>query len=222
MEDAVDALKMAFSVFAFVLALAIVFAMFSQAREVSDIVLAKTDNTYFTDWVSPGETNGGTITGRVVGIETIIPTLYRYYKEKLVIDIITSNNDLNNEKFDLDVERIVYRKEGSSDDAISYWKTYEDLYRNNAIVWLGNPNIDTQKRVSSYIAGKTSIVDGKPQNRYNDNNLKRYKDMDKLFIETFEQTKEVDEDYIYRAEDGSVIYLIDGTTKSHITYTLQQ
>lgn len=220
MEDAVDALKMAFSVFAFVLALAIVFAMFSQAREVSDIVLAKTDSTYFTEWIPPGETNNEN-TSRRVGIETIIPMLYRYYKEKLVVDVITSNNDLNNEKFDLDIERIVYRKDGSENDPTSYWKTYEDLYNGNAIVWLGSPNEDAQKRVSSYIAGKTSTVDGKPQNRYKDNNLKRYKDMDKLFIETFEQTKEVDEDYIYRAEDGSVIYLIDGTTKSHITYTLQ-
>ena len=50
MEDAVDALKMAFSVFAFIIALSIVFAMFAQAREVSDIVLAHTDNTYFVEY----------------------------------------------------------------------------------------------------------------------------------------------------------------------------
>lgn len=209
MEDAVDALKMAFSVFAFVLALAIVFAMFSQAREVSDIVLAKTDNTYFTDWVSPIQGDDGT--GRVVGIETVIPTLYRYYKEKLTIDI-TGNNDLANEKFDLDIERVVYRKNDG-------WEEYKAFYENNVVSWLRDPNVDAQNRVSSYIAGKEIIVDGKKQTRYNNNNLEKYKD--KLFKETFEQTKEVDDEYIYKGEDGSVIYLIDGTTKSHITYTLK-
>lgn len=215
MEDAVDALKMAFSVFAFVLALSIVFAMFSQAREVSEIVLAKTDNTYFTEWVSPLENVNGTTPSRVVGIETVIPTLYRYYKEKLTIDIVTgNNNETDNEKFDLDIERTVYNEDDN-------WEDYEDFYKKNAVSWLGNPNIDAQNRVSSYIDGKMIIVDGKQQTRYRDNNLKKNNNRDGLFIETFEQKKLIDDDYILETGDGSVIYLIDGDTKTHITYTLQ-
>lgn len=207
MEDAVDALKMAFSVFAFIIALSIVFAMFSQAREVSDIVLAKTDNTYFAQYELPNENTGG----REVGIETIIPTLYRYYKEKFSIDIITSNNDNYNEKFDEEIERLVYRR-GTG------WGQYEKLYL-DGISWLASADIDTQKRVTAYISGKALKVNGTELKKYAENkkNLKDYRN--NTFIETFEQKNNGDRKYT--GDDGSVIYLTKGTTKLYITYTLK-
>lgn len=203
MEDAVDALKMAFSVFVFIIALSIVFAMFSQAREVSDIVLARTDNTYFAQYELPNENTNG----REVGIETIIPTLYRYYKEKFSIDIITRNNDKYNEKFDEEIERLVYRREEKSD-------TYED-----GISWLASPDIDTQRRVTAYVMGKNLNVNGTKLNKYakKEKNLKDYRD--RTFIETFEQKNNGDRKYT--GDDGSVIYLTKGTTKLYITYTLK-
>lgn len=209
MEDAVDALKMAFSVFSFVLALVIVFSMFSQAREVSDIVISKTDNTYFAKYEFPdGSTNG-----RTVGIETIMPTLYRYYKEKFSIDIISDTSSLDtksNEKFDIDVERAVFN--GTT--------KYDNLY-SDGIVWLGNPDIDTQNRVSAYIKGKDSgkadTINGTELRKYRDYNLEKYRD--KTFTETFEQKTNGEEKYT--ADDGSVIYLVKGTTKLHIDYTMQ-
>ena len=212
MEDAVDALKMAFSVFVFILALAIVFSMFSQAREVSDIVISKTDNTYFTQYSLADEENTN---GRIVGIETIIPTLYRYYKEKFSIDVITHKEDYQkayNEKLDEETERIVYgRVKGLYDK-------YEYLYP-NGVSWLGRPNVDIQNRVNAYIAGKADSVNGILLAKYGENykNLKSYKDRN--FMETFIQKNNGAKKY--EGEDGSTIYLIEGTTKLYITYELQ-
>lgn len=208
MEDAVEALKMAFSVFAFIIALSIVFAMFSQAREVSDIVLAKTDNTYFAQYELPNQS----INGREVGIETILPTLYRYYKEKFSIDIITSNNDKYNEKFDEEIERLVYRR-GTD------WEQYKELYP-NGISWLASPDIDTQRRVTAYVMGEKLNVNGTVLKKYAENkkNLRDYRNS--TFIETFEQKNTGEEKYV--GEDGSVIYLTQGTTKLYITYTLNK
>ncbi len=202
MEDAVDALKMAFSVFVFVLALAIVFAMFSQAREVSDIVISRTDNTFFASYVEAGENDSG----RVVGIETVIPTLYRYYKEKTSIDIVEGSQI--KEKFDEEIEKIV------SSRADNY-ETYKDLYPDGT-PWLGNPNIDTQRRVNSYISGKAEMVNYVELKKYDSQNLKNYKN--RTFIEKFEQKYNGEKKYT--GDDGSTIYLVKGTTKLHITYTL--
>ncbi len=221
MEDAVDALKMAFSVFVFILGLSIVFNMFSKAREVSDYVLEHTDNTYFAKYANADASNDE---GRTVGIETIIPTLYRYYKEKFAIDVIvdapetdsTGKYKETNEKFDEEVERIVYTNADG-------WKEYEDLY-SDGISWLGNPNIDTQKRVTAYIDGgspaKPYPVNDSILSKYTkrNRNLKDWKDS--VFTETF--TQKDNSEKKYNGEDGSVVYLVKGTTKLHITYTLQK
>lgn len=80
MENAADALKMAAEVLLFILALGITISSFSQARETSEILLRYTDRDYVTQYVEDLET-----TERVVGIETIIPTIYRAYKENYKI-----------------------------------------------------------------------------------------------------------------------------------------
>ena len=81
MENAVDALKMAFAVFVFVMALSLAIYMFSEARTTADAVLYGSDSTRFMDYeeaVIGGE-------DRIVGLETIIPTLYKYYKENYTV-----------------------------------------------------------------------------------------------------------------------------------------
>lgn len=218
MEDAVDALKMAFSVFVFILALAIVFAMFSQAREVSDIVISKTDNTYFTQYSLADEENTN---GRIVGIETIIPTLYRYYKEKFSIDVITNKEEYRkeyNEKLDEETERLVYSR-AKDINGREIYKDYIYLYP-DGISWLARPNVDIQNRVNAYIAGKADTVNGIKLAKYGESgkNLEDYKN--KNFIETFVQKNNGERKY--EGEDGSTIYLIQGTTKLYITYELQK
>lgn len=87
MENAVDALKMAFAVMVFVMALSITMFMFSQARETADIVLHKTDITSFMEYEEANQDSEN----RVVGLETIIPTLYKYYKENYTVVFRNAN-----------------------------------------------------------------------------------------------------------------------------------
>ena len=76
MENAVEALKMAAAVLTFVLALGIGMSSFSQAKQTAEIVLSYVDREFSTQYVQDLGT-----TERIVGKETIIPTIYRAYKE---------------------------------------------------------------------------------------------------------------------------------------------
>lgn len=89
MEDNIaDALKMAGSVLLFVIGLSIAILAFSQARESIDLVLTYSDRESLTI-----ENNSrfyylskdGNDTSRYVGKETIIPAIYRAYKENYKI-----------------------------------------------------------------------------------------------------------------------------------------
>lgn len=86
MENAIEALKMAFAVMAFMLALSVSIISFSKVKEVSDIVLyAKDETNYYEYYQDFDGKNGKEAENRVVGLETIIPTLYKYYKENYTV-----------------------------------------------------------------------------------------------------------------------------------------
>lgn len=79
MENSADALKIAFAVFVFVIAISITFMVLAQAKSTADTVMYYSDNTNFQDHYN-GE-------GEVVGVDNLITTLYKYNKESLAITI---------------------------------------------------------------------------------------------------------------------------------------
>ena len=90
MENVSDALKMAGSVLLFVIGLTIAILAFSQAREAIDSVLRYSDREAFT--MQDEEVrkrfyylSNENDTNRYVGLETIIPSIYRSYKENYKI-----------------------------------------------------------------------------------------------------------------------------------------
>lgn len=83
MENASDAILMAGAMLIFVLALAVAMTVFSQARATVDAVLYESDPTNYYEYLGTEDSNG--IKNRVVGLETIIPTLYKYYKENYTV-----------------------------------------------------------------------------------------------------------------------------------------
>lgn len=93
MENAADALKIAFAVFVFVIAITLLFLLTSQAKETADYVLYYNDETNFHIPFDGGE--------REVSVSEIISTLYRYYKESISITI---NINSSSETFDLATE----------------------------------------------------------------------------------------------------------------------
>lgn len=84
MENAAEALKMAAAVLIFVLALSISINSFSEVRQTSQTILNYRDREYETTYV---EDNGST--ERLVGAETIIPSMYKIYQEnyKIIFNI---------------------------------------------------------------------------------------------------------------------------------------
>ena len=135
MENIADALKIAGSVLIFVIALSVAILSFSNARQAIDTVLSFSDRESLTiqgdeRFYYLGNDND---TNRYVGLETIIPSIYRAYKEnfKIVfkfpegddyylyktkdgtevfaIDLLTTNvgDDLSSRQF---LDGIVYNK----------------------------------------------------------------------------------------------------------------
>ena len=82
-ENIADALKMAGSVLLFVMGLSIAILAFSQARESMDIVLSYSDRESLSIEGNPRfyYLSKDNDTSRYVGKETIIPAIYRAYKE---------------------------------------------------------------------------------------------------------------------------------------------
>ncbi len=89
MENAVDALKLGFAVLVFVMALSLTMYMFTNARKTADMVLHSSDMLGYMEYIEPevGTEN------RIVGLETIIPTLYKYYKENYTVIFRDSDGD---------------------------------------------------------------------------------------------------------------------------------
>ena len=92
MENAADALKIAFAIFIFVLAITLTFSIISQAKSTADAVLYHADETNFYEYEYSDK-------NRVVSVTEVISSLYRYYKESLAVTVIL--NGVEDKEFDL-------------------------------------------------------------------------------------------------------------------------
>lgn len=95
MENATHALIMAFSVMVLVIALTVSIVAFNNAKQTADIILYTKDETNYYEYQG---TKGKQAENRIVGLETVIPTLYKYYKEKYTVVFKKGNyNETNGE-----------------------------------------------------------------------------------------------------------------------------
>lgn len=88
MENATEALMMAFAVFVLIIALSTSIVYFSQARYTADAVLQSADETAYYEYEY--EYTGSLIDNkgnRIVGVDTIMPTVYRYKTDYIVVTI---------------------------------------------------------------------------------------------------------------------------------------
>ncbi len=89
MENAAQALKMAAAVMIFVLSLTITITSFGEARKTLQTIISSQDrefNSRAEDYVSTvTDASGNIITQRTVRAETIVPTIYKAYKENYKI-----------------------------------------------------------------------------------------------------------------------------------------
>ena len=68
----------------------IAFALLSQAKATSDIMLFASDKTNYYTYSNEAENKAG----RIVGADVVISSLYRYYKESVVVRVYDKNNTL--------------------------------------------------------------------------------------------------------------------------------
>ena len=88
MENATDALKMMFAVFAFIIALSIALSSLTKARETADAVLYYSDETNYYDYTESSDQSKG----REVGKDAIIATLFRKQTDTYIIVDLQSKN----------------------------------------------------------------------------------------------------------------------------------
>lgn len=209
MDNAIDAIKIAFAVLVFVIALTISMVMFTKAREVSEKVFHMTDQTssytYMSDVKLDGngdpvlDKNGEPIRivdygkGRIVSAEAIVPMLYRYNKEHLNIVILDKGNIIA--KYNLDEETI------------------------NNERWVGHAS-DEKLRIDYDLAGPiipSYTINGyKYEPQYNKpGGLYKYLNSNK-FRETFFEQRYSGKEII--SEDNESIELVKGNTKTWIIY----
>lgn len=178
MENALDAMKMAFGMLVFVIALSASMYLLNTATSTSQILLYYADQSNYLDNINIDETD--IVTKRVVNVETIIPTLYRYYKENFAVQIYNSNDDLV-QVFDVNIEGKVRKAAGTtSGRRTEEQKALLSLYGNTSLSptnpylfeapWIGNTNKDIKTRIDLYVKGKCAYINGTKVD-YTQNNL---------------------------------------------------
>lgn len=114
MENATEALKMAAFVLLFLMALGIAIVTLTQAKNTSEAILYVQDESNYYSYIEEANfvSSGSYETNRKVGIDSIIPTLYRYNKEKFRVEFVGLPEELYRARktgdkmysFDLDEE----------------------------------------------------------------------------------------------------------------------
>lgn len=192
MDNAVDALKMGFAVIAFVIALTVSIVAMAQAKETSEKVFYMTDKTNFYEYLSDKKLPDG----RIVSGETIIPTLYRYYKENFNVVILDKDGK----------KKCVFNLE---EEIKNYNKDYKSA------PWLGNADVDTKLRVELDVSGKTDKINGV---KYTGVGLEKYltgKQFKESFLEQRYSGKQL------TSSDNESIEIVKGNTKLWIIYQEQ-
>lgn len=86
MENASDALQMAAAVLIFVLALSISINAFGEVRQAAQTLVKYNDREYDYTYVEENtDGSGNVLTERLVGLESIIPSIYKAYRENYKI-----------------------------------------------------------------------------------------------------------------------------------------
>ncbi len=155
MENAIDALKIAAGVLMFVLALTISISCFSQANESVTAIVKMNDNEFKIAFDNIQPSNNLT---RIVGIETILPTMYNAYEKSESFVIYFKDSDGN-------PMPIYYKTNGSNErekDALN-----EDITVDYIGTRLENYD-DYVKHLDMILAGKDNykIIDEDFVNKY--------------------------------------------------------
>ncbi len=128
MENTVDALKIAFGVLIFAIALTLTFSVIGQARVTSEAIFKLKDKTQYYEYATEKSYNAEE---RIVSFEILLPTIHRYAKEQYAVTIFDEKGkaivryDLFTEGFMGNWNDILKRKDKLNDEDAK--KTYNEV-----------------------------------------------------------------------------------------------
>lgn len=156
MENAVDAIKIAFGVLVFAIALTLAFSVVGQARATADAIFNMNDKTEYYEYATAEDYNA--IENRIVGLETILPTIHRYAKEQYAVTIFDTNGnpivryDLYTEGFMANWNEIL-KKIGLGDTSAK--TTYHEVkQRLDQVQYVVNKDLNTNVKIMDAIDGR--------------------------------------------------------------------
>lgn len=189
MDNAVQALFMAFAVIALAIGLSFSLYLIGNMSNVSKKLIQSQDAT--RDYQSVSYNSNDRTVYRKVGVDTVISTLYKYYKESFSVEIYNKNKDLV-QIFDLTIENVL----AGNNQQVSEWNAYNELYSENNLrdnhvnlfgsPWIGNTEYIKQ-RIDMYISGQTAYINGILVDYSGDNSLKELIKNGDTFEEQFIQ-----------------------------------
>lgn len=152
MENATDALLIAFAVLVFIIALSVTLTTLSKAKSTADIVLFYSDRENFQTLL-PSDPDNVKDGGRVVDVDTVIATIERCAKEKFSVKIIESTSsvytfeyDIQNEKeIKEEIARFIKEHKGTS-----YRETYVEV-TTSGTTYVGEDGTQLEENVGKKI-----------------------------------------------------------------------
>lgn len=168
MENVTDALFIAFAMLIFVMALSYSMYMINRLNVTSKVLVYGLDETNQYEAMGLADlstTDEESRTTRIVGIDTIIPTLYRYYKESYSVKILDQQGNLM-QYFDTTTEGAVMdamsknigQRTAKQKALISLYGTSNKPGYLFGAPWMGNTNKDTKARIDMYIEGGKGYI----------------------------------------------------------------
>ena len=172
MENVTQALFMAFAMFVFLIALTYYIYMIRTLNVTSKTLMYRVDETNKYESMRLAEIDSDIRSSRTVSIDTIIPTLYRYYKESYSVKILDEAGNLM-QYFDTTTEGAVMtatstlatKRTEKQKALISLYGSSDPNPSDNEIPaclfgasWMGNTNKDTKARIDMYISGKSGYI----------------------------------------------------------------
>lgn len=160
MDNVTHAIFLAFAMFALVLGLSYGLYLLGNMNSVASTLISATDATRDYEKISYNSKADLDIENakkkRIVGLDTVISTIYRYNQESYSVEIYDRDNKLM-QIFDLTVEGVLNSNDTSSQEYKGFKEKYGDL---SGAPW--NTNNDyIQQRIDMYVSSQKGYINNK-------------------------------------------------------------
>ena len=159
MENVTRALIMVFGMLIFVISFSFSMYLINNFTTTANTLLDTVATTNYYDNIEV-ESDVDT---RIVNVDTIVPTLYRYYKEQYAVQILDNSGKVI-QLFDLDMEGKIASAAASTATEGSNYYLKSSIYNTPTekaymfeAPWMGNVNEDAKMRIDYFLNGTARI-----------------------------------------------------------------